>query len=238
MLIGMPHLTSLDLAGCGLEVLPPSLLAVGPGGGNDAGHAADEGRAGAEGQGRPPRLRRLLAHGNQLEAEEGWGEGVQSDGCLAFPASLRQLSIDWQVLHLLRGIRGPAALALPPHCRQVAVMGQEGVDGSLLTQLPGLLPELRHVLLEPSALELMWRQRAHATSGSDGGGSSGSWKLVGGRWRPARLPGQPRQPQPDVEQLLERAGVQVIRLIHPSGLHSILDRLAAAADLSNRSYTR
>jgi hypothetical protein len=223
MLAGMPHLTSLELPGCGLEALPPSLLAAGDDRSSGASRAADEGGAAAEGQAGPPRLRRLLAHGNQLEAEE---EGVPDDACLAFPASLHQLSIDWQVLHLLRGARGRVALALPPRCRQLAVVGREGVDGSLLAQLPRLLPELRHLLLEPCALDLVWRQRTHAAASGDGA-TCGDWQLVGGRWRPTRRPGQPRQPHPDVEQLLKSAGVEVVSLADPASLPSILDRLSA-----------
>lgn len=77
----MPHLTSLDISGCCMEELMPALLR-GAEPQSTAGSSSDEderreGRS--RGAARGPRLVRLLAHGNQLEA------GEDEEGQLHFP---------------------------------------------------------------------------------------------------------------------------------------------------------
>ncbi|PRW57193.1 Ras-related RAB1BV [Chlorella sorokiniana] len=92
----MPHLTSLDISGCCMEELMPALLRGaeqhGAAGSGSDGEEGQEGAARGGGLARGPRLLRLLAHGNQLEA------GEDDDGQLRFPRSLGQLSIDVQLL--------------------------------------------------------------------------------------------------------------------------------------------
>lgn len=288
----MAQLTSLDISGCGLEQLPHAILA--PDSHADDGSVAEEGEEGGQRSvGCRPRLRRLLAHGNQLEAFEADEEG-QEDALLNFPRSVwrwrgaladgrlplpltalrvlflpcpgvcmpasgrrhvgpistcrsvHQLSIDWQLLEHLRAQaaataaapRQPPSLWLPPHCHQLALVGREGIDSGPLAALPALLPELRHVLLDPHAQEVLRRQGLGTSSATDllpspeaapgtVPAGNGDWQLVGGRWRPTRLPGKRRQqPAQDVHRLLRQAGVEVVELREPSQLPALLDQLA------------
>lgn len=90
----MPHLTSLDISNCSLEELPP-VLAQDPAdeaatrGGGGSGSEEEEDGAGRAAAG--PRLLRLLAHGNQLEAG---GEPDEEQAHLVFPRwELRRASL-------------------------------------------------------------------------------------------------------------------------------------------------
>ncbi len=139
---------------------------------------------------------------------------------------VRQLSLDWHVLVQLPLTR------LPPRCRQLALVGRDGAMRGMLpalASLPALLPDLQHILLEPAALDALSEQRCENHAGPLGGVTAvnGNWHLVGGRWRPARLPGQPRPPpaQRDVLQELQAAKVQVEELLHPEQLAAVLDGL-------------
>ncbi|KAL4853343.1 hypothetical protein ACK3TF_005688 [Chlorella vulgaris] len=223
MLGCMPQLTSLNIAGCGMDTLPGALLTAedrvaGGSSGGAVAVAAEGGQALSGG----PRLLRLLAHGNQLEAgeDELAQEGDQHGPALVFPRTVRQLSIDWQLLHPVQpqpstgAEQQPPAIMLPAHCRDLALLGREGVRPDFLSQLPLLLPELRTVVVEP-ALDLL----------RTGDGSAGEWRRVGGYWRPTRLPGQPRQrtPQPDVQQVLLDAGVRVVELSRVTELSALFD---------------
>lgn len=140
-------------------------------------------------------------------------------------SSVRQLSLDWHVLVQLPIMR------LPPRCAMLALIGRDGAMRGMLSALaglPSLLPHLRHLLLEPAALDALWEQQRGAGAGSsNGGGGSGAsgWQLVGGRWRPTRLPGQPKPPQQDVLQQLRQARVEVTELLHTEQLPVVLDQL-------------
>lgn len=255
----MPHLTALDISACCMEQLMPALLRGAEGHGT-AGIASDteEQQERQSGQlARGPRLVRLLAHGNQLEAgedEDGrlcfprqaeFGAGVcrrvplavrsccvvqwlctvmQLDHlppalCHSIRSSLRQLSIDVQLL-------AHSSLRLPPGCCQLVLMGREKAAAmrALASALPTLLqqaPQLQHLVVEPPALEALEQL-------SSGGPEPALVQGPGGRWRPTRLPGQPRQRQQQgVLQQLRAAGVQVVELREPRQLPALLDRLAA-----------
>lgn len=138
---------------------------------------------------------------------------------------VRQLSLDWHVLVQLPLTR------LPPRCRQLALVGRDGAMRGMLptlASLPALLPDLRHLLLEPAALDALSEHQCQAPEALLGSGiSGGNWQMVGGRWRPARLPGQPRPApdQRDVLRQLQAAKVQVEELPHPEQLVAVLDRL-------------
>lgn len=226
MLGCMPQLTSLNIAGCGMDTLPGALLTaedrVAGGSSGGTGGAVAVAAEGGQALSGGPRLLRLLAHGNQLEAgeDELAQEGDQHGPALVFPRTVRQLSIDWQLLHLIQpqpstgAEQQPPAIMLPAHCRDLALLGREGVRPDFLSQLPLLLPELRTVVVEP-ALDLL----------RTGDGSAGEWRRVGGYWRPTRLPGQPRQrtPQPDVQQVLLDAGVRVVELSRVTELSALFD---------------
>lgn len=139
---------------------------------------------------------------------------------------VRQLSLDWHVLVQLPLTR------LPPRCRQLALVGRDGAMRGMLcalASLPALLPDLQHLLLEPAALDALSEQSHEGAAGTPTVGSAGgaNWQLVGGRWRPTRLPGQPRPApaQRDVLQQLQAAQVQVAELLHPEQLAAVLDGL-------------
>lgn len=93
-----------------------------------------------------------------------------------------------------------------------------------LARLPSTLPELRCLLLEPAALDALFEARRGASGGA-------GWQLVGGRWRPPRLPGQakPAAEQADAVQQLREAGVEVSELLHTEELPALLDEQAVAA---------
>lgn len=134
--------------------------------------------------------------------------------------SLRQLSIDVQLLAV-------SGLRLPPGCRQLALMGREKAAAlrALAAGLPALLqqaPELRHLVLEPPALEALEQL-------GSGGAEPELVQGPGGRWRPTRLPGQPRlRQQGDALQQLRAAGVEVVELREAGQLLALLDQLAAS----------
>lgn len=228
-----PHLTSLDLSGCSLEDLPPCLHDGGDTGGG-------------------PHLLRLLAHGNQLEAQDAAGEGPALPalprcatltwqscgvcrpaaraaprpalrGCSAHaplaPAcppscpccsSMRQLSVD---LHtVLQDYVVHASLRLPPGCQQLALVGcvhGESLDSAaaLMRRLPLLLPELRHLWLHPELLDALDALPEGGTAAT----AEATLTRVAGRWRPTRLPGQPKR-RADPLQPLWCAGVQIVAL--------------------------
>lgn len=134
---------------------------------------------------------------------------------------MRQLSLD---IHLLLHL---SSLRLPPGCRQLALVGEErgGALHRVAAALPSLqqqLPELRHLLLEPATIAALERLGV--------AGAGPALQQVVGRWRPTRLPGQPRPRGEDPLQQLRAAGVQVVELPdQPRQLPLLLDRLAAAA---------
>ncbi|KAL4451910.1 hypothetical protein ABPG75_007572 [Micractinium tetrahymenae] len=215
----------------GGALAPPALLA-----GLEAAAAVAAGAAGIGGAGqgpakRGPRLLRLLAHGNQLEASAM--NGGPEPELLWFPSCVRQLSLDWHVLVQLPLMR------LPPRCRQLALIGRDGAMRGMLSalaSLPALLPDLRQLLLEPAALDALSEHRCEGPAGPAGPAALScvgncTWQMVGGRWRPARLPGQPRPApaQQDVLQQLQAAKVQVEELLCPEQLAAVLDRLGGQA---------
>lgn len=134
-------------------------------------------------------------------------------------SSARQLSLD---IHLLLHL---PALRLPPGCRQLALVGEErGAAQQVASALPALqqlLPDLRHLLLEPATIAALERLGT--------AGTAPALQQVAGRWRPTRLPGQPRMRGQDPLQQFRAAGIQILELPdQPRLLAPLLDRLAAA----------
>lgn len=120
-----------------------------------------------------------------------------------------------------------SGVRLPPGCRQLALIGREKAAAlrALAAGVPALLqqtPELRHLVLEPPALEALEQL-------SSCGPEPALMQGPGGRWRPTRLPGQPRpRQQAGVLQQLKAAGVQGVELQEAQELPALLDRLAAS----------
>jgi len=72
------------------------------------------------------------------------------------------------------------------------------------------------------------RTAAAMAAGTAATAASSGWHMVGGRWRPARLPGQPKpqaQPQKDVLRQLWEAQVAVRELQNVGQLTALLDQL-------------
>lgn len=135
--------------------------------------------------------------------------------------SLCQLSIDLQLL-------AQGGVRLPPGCRQLALMGREKAAAmrALASGLPALLqqlPDLQHLLVEPEALQAL--EQMHSC------GPEPALALgPGGRWRPTRLPGQPRpRQQADALGQLRAAGVQIVEVHDAGQLPAVLDQLASSS---------
>lgn len=138
---------------------------------------------------------------------------------------MQQLSIDLQLLAEM------AAVRLPPGCRQLALVGGHEKAAAMRALLAGLpavlqqLPDLQHLLLQPAAHEAL----------QDLESGQAEPLLVQGpgrRWRPTRLPGQPRagqhggqQQQGSLREQLRLAGVEVVELADGQPLAAQLERL-------------